>query len=230
MVHVVPAIIPETLSDVEFRMRQVRNFVPYVQVDIIDGVFAPDPTWPYVNDDGTFQKIVDQVEEMPHWKDVGFEVDLMVQDPEQVIDQWIDAGAQGIILHVESDGDMSVIIDHIIERSGASDTPLHTNIGLALVPSTPIEALVPYMDRADFVQCMGSDEIGFHGVELEESVYDKIRSIRVAHPEHDIAVDIGVNTETAPKLVEAGCTKLVSGSAIYDADNIGDQIKTFQKL
>jgi len=231
MTHVVPAIIPHSYADIKNRMAQVRTYVERVQIDIMDGDFAPEPSWPYVgNEDNMFERVISEEEPMPYWKEVNFEVDLMVTRPADVLDNWIDAGARGLIIHVESEGDVGEMIRHIRHRSGGGDLFLHTSIGLAFTPSTSLSVLEPYMDRADFVQCMGNDKIGFHGVDLDERVYDILHTLRERYPEHGRAVDIGVNEETAPRLVEAGCTKLVSGSAIFDADNIGAQVAAFQNL
>jgi pentose-5-phosphate-3-epimerase len=66
---------------------------------------------------------------------------------------------------------------------------------------------------------MGSDRLGEHGVELENAAVEKIKLLREMFPESIIAVDIGVSLETKDELVSAGATKLISGSAILDAEN-----------
>lgn len=230
MADVVPAIIPHSFLDIERDALRVKGLVDFVQIDIMDGIFTPKPTWPYVGDEGEFDKLLSEDISMPYWKDLNYEVDLMVQEPIDAIDDWINIGAQRIIIHVESDGDIDEMIDKIRQRSGSEGSLIQTEIGLALVPSTPIEALEPYMEKINFIQCMGNDKIGFHGVELDEGVYDKIRRIREKYPNMDIAVDIGVNDETAPQLVEVGCTRLVSGSALFNAEDIKGQIKEFKEL
>jgi len=75
---------------------------------------------------------------------------------------------------------------------------------------------------------MGNDKVGFHGVELDENVYDKIKELRKKYPKLEIAIDIGVNFETAPKLVKAGATKLISGSGIFKNKNIPEAIKKLE--
>jgi pentose-5-phosphate-3-epimerase len=67
---------------------------------------------------------------------------------------------------------------------------------------------------------MGSDNIGHHGEELDPAVLDKIRDFKKKYPEMVAGVDIGVNHDTAGELVEAGATRLVSGSAIFYSENI----------
>ena len=84
--------------------------------------------------------------------------------------------------------------------------------------------------EADFVQFMGSDNIGHAGEELDEKVFDKIKIFREKYPNIPIQVDIGVNPDTAPRLVEAGATALVSGSAIFKSANIKEAIERLQYL
>lgn len=229
MTEVVPAIIPHSFSDIEQQMALVRGAVDFVQIDVMDGAFAPEPSWPYVGDHGEFNDLVSETEAMPFWKELNFEVDLMVRQPRDVIENWISLGATRIIIHLESEGDMDEIINLIRERSGSVGSPLYTEVGIALVPSTSLDELKPYLDKIDFVQFMGNDQIGFHGVELDETVYDKIKELREVF-DKPIAVDIGVNRDTAPRLVEAGCTKLVSGSAIFNSGEAKEVIKEFKNL
>jgi len=230
MVEVVPAIIPHSFLDIERDSLRVKNLVDFVQIDIMDGIFTPEPTWPYVGDHGEFNKLISEEIAMPYWKDLNFEIDLMVQKPADVIDDWISGGAQRIIIHVESDGGIYEMIDKVRQRSGSEGSLIQTEVGIAFVPSTPFETVEPYMKMVDFVQCMGNDKIGYHGVELDENVYDKVRNIRLKYPSIPISIDIGVNDETAPLLVKAGCTRLVSGSALFNAENIKEQVEEFKKL
>ena len=66
---------------------------------------------------------------------------------------------------------------------------------------------------------MGSDRLGEHGVELDEKAVEKIKLLRELYPDSIIAIDIGVSLETKDELTEAGATKLISGSAILEAEN-----------
>jgi ribulose-phosphate 3-epimerase len=77
---------------------------------------------------------------------------------------------------------------------------------------------------------MGNDTLGHHGVELDEKVLERIKILREKYPDLPIAIDIGVDQETAPALVEAGVTKLVSGSAIFNTDDIIDTVERFRNL
>lgn len=224
MIEVIPAIIPEDFQLMRSEMKAVEDHVPLVQIDIIDGVFAPEPTWPYANspEAGIFDEIINQKRGFPHWKKLQFEIDLMVKNPEEVIDDWITAGASGIIIHADSTQKHHEIFDRLAEKG--------VGIGLALKPSNSNELIEEFIDEIDFLQIMGNDEIGYHGVELDPLVYQKIKDIRSAYPELSIGVDIGVNFQTAPELIAAGATRLISGSTIFSSEDIGDTIRQLREI
>jgi len=72
--------------------------------------------------------------------------------------------------------------------------------------------------------------MGYHRVELDEQVYKKIEILRKKYIDLPIAVDIGVNMATAPLLIKAGATRLVAGSAIFNANDIIDTINRYRNL
>jgi ribulose-phosphate 3-epimerase len=214
MTEVIPAIIPEDFQLLSSEMVAVKEYVPLVQIDIIDGLFAPDPTWPYTDGPGAaiFKEITAGKRGFPLWKKLQFEIDLMVKRPEEVLEDWIATGASAIIIHADSTDKHTEIFDRLAEGG--------VGIGLALKPSNSNDLVEQFIDEIDFLQLMGSDQIGYHGVELDPLVYDKIADIRAGFPNLPIAVDIGVNLDTAPQLVRAGATQLVSGSAIFGSGDI----------
>ena len=104
------------------------------------------------------------------------------------------------------------------------------SVGVAIKPSTDISKLEPFVSGVDFIQVMGSDELGKHGVELEDKAVDMIKALRERYPERIIAIDIGVSEETAGMLVDAGVTKLISGGAILNAahpEEVYNYLKNF---
>ncbi|MEX2515037.1 MAG: hypothetical protein WD335_02840 [Candidatus Paceibacterota bacterium] len=219
MTEVIPAIIPDNFDLMCSEMETVKGYVSLVQIDIIDGNFAPDPTWPYAGspEAAYFDEIIAQKRGFPLWQDLQFEIDLMVDRPEVVIDDWIAAGASAIIIHADSTEKHNKIFERLAEKG--------VGIGLALKPSNSNDLVDQYIDQIDFLQLMGSDEIGFHGVDLDPLVYQKLADIRTAHPDLSLAVDIGVDFDTAPRLIESGATRLVSGSAIFESYDIAAAIK-----
>src|SRR3989338_1327197 len=238
MIEVIPAILPKSYEDLKNEIALVRGVVPVVQVDICDGVFVKSVTWPFLSkakmDDGEFlannldqhfRGILNEQEGMAFWEDVDFELDLMVRDSVENFDIYIKLGARRIIFHIEAVGDLEDFRNFL----EGIDTYVRDSIeiGLAINPATPLSELLPLVPSLDFVQCMGNDKIGYHGVELDEQIYEKIKTLRKKYPDLPIAVDIGVSEDTVPLLVAAGATKLVAGSAIFNTDDI---IGTIEKL
>ena len=224
MATIIPSIIPKKFRDLAEKIAMVGDIVDIVQIDVVDGKYAEPATWPYDQKDFDFEKIITEEEGMPEWKTVDFEVDMMVKNPEEKIEDWIRAGASRIIIHLESTTENKVR-EMLDDYRGA-----FVEVGLALKPSTPSSKLEDFIEDIDFVQCMGSDNIGHSGEPLDEKVYDKIRDIRDIHPEIPIAVDIGVNFDTAPRLLEAGASRLVAGSVIFESGDVEEVIREFQEL
>ncbi len=217
--------MPKNYDDLVEKMGLFAGVVPLIQLDIMDNKFVKARTWPYNPGDSQFErfaKIVAEEEGMPEWDVLEFEVDLMIENPETEILKWVTAGAQRIIVHVEGMKDFEVIrkaVPHgLIE------------LGLAINTTTPLTILDPYLDRIDFVQCMGIERIGFQGLPLDERVFDHVRALRTARPEMPISIDGAVNFETAKRLVDAGATRLVSGSAILKSADVSNAIEMMRDL
>lgn len=221
MVEIIPAIMPKDYEHLDEMMSLFVGVSPMVQLDIMDGKFVPARTWPYPRD-AHFDAIVAEEEGMPRWEDINFEVDLMVSDPESVVSKWVSAGASRVIAHIESMKDFEKIREAV---------PMGMiELGLAINTTTPISLLEPYIDRIDFVQCMGISRIGFQGEVFDERVLEKVEKIRELYPKMPISVDGSVNFDTARKLVDAGATRLVSGSAILEADDFTQAIARMKNL
>ena len=77
---------------------------------------------------------------------------------------------------------------------------------------------------------MGIAKIGYQGQPFDGQVIQKIQDLRKQYPEVTISVDGGVNFETAPKLIEAGATRLVSGSTILQSNNPEKTIEQLKQI
>ncbi|MHB1316426.1 MAG: ribulose-phosphate 3-epimerase [Minisyncoccota bacterium] len=220
MTEVIPAIIVKNFKQLEEKVSLVKDYVSFVQVDITDGKFTHNITWPYTGDEGELEKLVGEDSGLPFWEDVDYEFHLMIENPEVTIEQWIKMGASRIVVQIESVTDMQSIID----QCKAAEVKL----GIALRPSTDIEVIGKYINDIDCIQCMGNEELGRHGSSLDISVLDKIRILREKYPDMRIAIDIGVHEDTVSMILDAGADVLVAGSAIFDAENIRDAIENLR--
>ncbi len=212
MITVVPAIIPHTKQQLETEIKKVAKFAHLVQIDISDGVFVPVKSWPYNGrDQEFFQALTHEETGWPRWEDVNIELHLMVKNPETVLGEWIKTGVASVVAHIEATENFQKIIDICRENTVA--------VGIAIKPSTDIARLDPFVPHVDFIQCMGSDMLGKHGVHLDDRAVIQIKKLHELYPERIIAIDIGVTNDTEQRLVSAGATKLISGSDILYNDN-----------
>ena len=233
MVEIIPAVMPESLDDLRDKLARVEGLVPLVQIDVMDGKFTRSRNWPYTTEGiEEFRQILEGAEGMPFWNSLDFEIDLMVQQPEEIIDGWIEAGARRLIVHMESTDRHDDIIDSVVSRfAGLEELGRNAvEIGLALNIGTSNALVEPFLDRINFVQFMGIEQIGYQGQPFDERVLQKIVDLRRLFPDVCISVDGGVNFETAPLLIEAGAKRLVVGSALFESDLLEETLKDFQSL
>jgi ribulose-phosphate 3-epimerase len=219
--EIIPAILPHDFAELQEKIELIRDFVKTVQIDVCDGQFTPQATWPYRKDDDSFEKIIKEEEGLPGWEKLNFEIDLMANRPEEVIEEWVSAGATRIIIHVEARGDIEGAVSALQDR---------VEVSLALNIDTPISAIEAFKDKIQGIQLMGIDTIGFQHQPFDAKVIDRVKEIRAAYPEILISVDGGVSLENGSALIEAGANRLVVGSAIFEADNYVDAVAEFKKL
>ena len=208
MTEIIPAIMPSSFKDLQERYSLIKGYVDTVQIDVMDGEFVPSKDWPYIG--GELEKI-----------DFDFEVDLMVKDPESVVESWVQAGAKRIIIHIESTEKIEEVFLKI---------PSDIEVGIALNTTTPNEKIYPLIEKIDFIQFMGIAKIGYQGQEFDERVLEKIKDLREKYSRVIISVDGAVSLETAPKLIEAGANRLAVGSAIFGSNNIENTIKKLASI
>jgi len=232
MAEILPALMPKNFLELEQYAKQFKGLVNTVQVDVMDGVFVPEASWPYNDGDVSFKEIVSLSLDLPESGSIDYEFDLMISAPEESIKSWMQTRASRFIFHVESIKDQIWFWKHLSRIKDLTPAPdaKTVEIGLALNTTTSNEEVYPYVDKIDFVQCMGIEKIGFQGQRFDERVLDKIEDLRKRFPKLIISVDGGVSLETAPKLIAAGADRLVSGSAILESGDIKNAIKEFQSL
>ena len=227
MVEIIPAIIPQSFAEIEEKTGQIKNVAKTVQIDITDGVFVPEKSWPYIPQGrNEFESLVRGERGFPHWEELNYEIDLMVNEPELVIQNWITAGAARIIVHIES----TAHVNDIVKSFGKDELGSFRSheLGIALNIETPNDTIYSLMCQIDFIQCMGMEIIGHQGEPFSEKVIPKIKDLRKRFPEAILSVDGGVNEKSAPKLIAAGANRLGSGSALWGAPDIKKAIKILQ--
>lgn len=211
---IVPALMPKTYEELETLVASVVNVAPMVQFDIMDGHFVPGKTWPFTDpEDVSFLAIMHEEEDMPFSDKVSYELDLMVNEPGELLSQWQAMQPASIIIHLESCSDpLQTLQDFQVMRE-------ETSIGISFGHDIGIASLEKYLPLVDSMQCMGIAEIGKQGEPFAPHVIKQITQIKKYFPQALISVDGSVNKETIEQLADAGAQRLVVGSAIFGADD-----------
>ncbi len=215
--EIIPAIIPQSFEDLKQKFSLVRGKVSAVQIDIVDGVFVPSKGWPYLNsmwESGIFL-------EVPKCDACVFEFDLMIDKPEEKIQDFIDAGASRIVVHVES----TEKLNEIVEKFGDK-----VELGLAFNIYTNPNDYRQFFDKISFIQFMGIERIGYQGEVFTDLVLPKIAEFRKNYPDMTISVDGGVNLDNAKLLKDAGASRIASGSTIFGSEDIDTTIEVFKRV
>lgn len=217
---IVPAILPTSKHDLEEKLERLSGIADAVQIDVVDGVFANPASWPYASRDQEMN-----LDSLPHLGEMTFDMDLMVENPDQASGAWIDAGASRITIHAESTRFLAKTMEELEEKYGHDKgfAPELLSFGLAIGTTTDLALIEPYLDFVDYVQFMGIRTIGRQGEPFDRSVLDRMRTLRRAHPELTVQVDGGVSRATVPALLEAGADRLVVGSALWKAPDLKEE-------
>ena len=171
----------------------------WLHLDIMDGHFVPNLTFgpPIV-------AAIRKISKLP------LDVHLMVSNPAALVEQFAEAGADYLTVHVETEPHLHRLVNRIRE--------LGVKPAVTLNPATSVDLLDEILSEVDMVLVMSVNP-GFGGQKFIPASLDKIRRLRQKLKRLDrqvlIEVDGGVNQETAPQLIEAGVDVLVAGSAVF---------------
>ena len=150
-----------------------------------------------------------------------FDVHLMLDNPEEYIDAFANAGADGITIHLEGTKDIPLCISKIKD--------LGLKVGIAINPDTDVQGLVPYLKDIDMVLVM-SVFPGYGGQKYIESVNSKISFLRKEMgPDFHIEVDGGINKENIADVYKLGADVIVAGTAVFGG-NIDGNVKSLMEL
>ena len=209
MSEIIPAILAKDEKEFKRKIEMVTGLVDTVQIDVMDGKFV---------DNTTFSD-PDRIIEMK--LPMGYEVHLMVEDPEAHLEGWSRAECKRALIHVESVKDLKTTLQAV--RSYGMEP------GITLNPDTPISAIEDAIEEAEVVQVMGVTP-GFMGQEFQPIAIEKVKELRDKYPDLILEVDGGVSKNTARALADAGADRLVSGSAIFDSGSPKQAIEELEDL
>mgnify|MGYP001567409676 CR=1 FL=1 len=231
MAEVIPAILEKSFSEIKNKLAILRRQAQCVHIDICDGIFVPNQTWPFNSgefNDADFQKIINEEEGMPFWEEFDFEFDLMVADAVENFDLYMKLGGKRMIFHSGAQKNIEEF-ENFLE---GLDMYMRDNveIGIAFNPNDDMALISKLSHKADFLHCMGSDKIGFQGEAFSEKALENIKLLKKNLPEVVISVDIGVNLQNAENILNAGVDRLTVGSSIWRTQDPIGALQTFQNL
>ena len=184
----------------------------YVHVDVMDGHFVPNLTI-----GPAIVKALRARTKLP------FDCHLMISEPQNYSDRFLDAGADMISIHIEAEPHLQRALQMI--RDGGALA------GIAINPATPAESLSTAIEFCDYVLAMTVNP-GFGGQKFIEPVVPKIRHISRLIRERglrvEIEVDGGIDAKTAPHVAGAGASILVAGSAVFGAADRAGAIESIR--
>lgn len=166
-----------------------------LHIDIMDGRFVPNISMGMM--------IVEAIRNITN---LPLDVHLMIVEPEKYIQQFADAGANLISVHVEASPHLHRTLQQIRD--------LGCQVGVAINPHTPAAALSEIIADVDLVNVMTVNP-GFGGQKFIESMPHKIAELRSMNQNVDIEVDGGINTDTVSRAIQSGANVLVAGTSLF---------------
>jgi len=209
-----PSVLNADLARLAEQVDAIQGAADWVHLDIMDGHFVPNLTMgPPV------------VASLRRHSDMYFDCHLMVSDPEALLPALAEARVDIVSMHVEALDDPG--------RALTAATDAGIAAGLALRPGTPLDAVLPWLDRVDLLLPM-TVEPGFGGQSFMADQLPKISAARAAIDasgrEIALEVDGGINEQTVPACRAAGADVFVVGSAIFAADDPAEAARRFRAM
>ena len=216
MVKIAPSILSADFSKLGEEVIKLHDAgADFIHIDVMDGEFVPNISFG-----------MPVIKAIRNKTDKVFDVHLMINNPQRYIDDFIEAGADIITLHYESEKHLDRAIQYIKSKG--------IKAAVALNPATPTVVLKNIIGSLDMVLIMSVNP-GFGGQSFIPYSLDKIREVKQMAIEANnedilIQVDGGIDSNNVKDVVEAGANVIVAGSAVFKNDVIEENIKALRGI
>lgn len=213
--RIAPSILSADFANLATDVAKIEDVGDLIHIDVMDGHFVPNLAFgPQV------------VAALRPLTKLPLEVHLMVEKPENFVDEFIKAGADTILVHAESTPHLYRVIQ-LIKEAGVK-------AGVVVNPGTPIESVSPILHLVDEVLVMTVNP-GFGGQKFLPDMLRKVTHVAqlrdtTANADYTIEVDGGVNADTISDCANAGADTFVAGSFVFDNADPAGQVRRLRGL
>src|SRR5881392_2820826 len=205
---VAPSILAADFSNLAGEVRKVESAgADWVHCDIMDGHFVDN-----ISFGPAIVGFVRKQTKLP------LDVHLMIEHADHYVPRFVDAGANSITVHVESEA------RHDVGKTLQQIRDAGCRVGLTLNPATPFSEVEPFLDKIDLLLVM-TVHPGFGGQSFRPEQMEKLKQVKTLNAKIDIEVDGGINAETAKISIENGANVLVAGTSIFRSNDYAKAIR-----
>ena len=214
-IEIAPSILASNLAKLADEVKKVEDgSADVIHFDVMDGHFVPN-----------LSLGIPVLESLRKATRLPLDVHLMIEQPEEYIEDFIRAGADRVLVHQEATAHLDRALEMIRENGAQA--------GAVINPATPVAMLSEVFDKVDTVLVMSVNP-GFGGQKFIPNAFEKIRQLNQWRARYNVAfrieVDGGVDLENAAELAQAGANTLVAGTSIFHTPDPAAAARQMRKL